>query len=408
MSKRKIIYDLIKLFHSFILLHCGTKILFGLCAFFYFSSNCFSNTYDYQNQNDNSFFFQEDEKPFYTKYETQIRKNKEATNILLSVLTRYDDKKSDYYKQTLNEYQKRIKSHNDWIKKIMSENVNVPESRLLCLHKIVEITDFTSEDIVKQQIKSKYLDVFNFDDETLLPFPEFRTWLDNYVSSYLERGQSKHNRDSLLINAGKITIEKAKKGNNKVFEWIIDYFFEGYESFNIPVGILMLENYINTPQYNSPKKTQIEKRIKGIKTIAVGTIIPDLKITDTKQNTFTFHSYKTDKPYKLLMFWSADCEHCHEQLVKFYPWYVESGAGNFFDVIAISLDETETEIPKWEQAVAALSNWVHTRADGGMKSKEAETFFIVSTPVFIFVDSKTNRILSLPENPGEIVPFLKR
>jgi thioredoxin-related protein len=65
-------------------------------------------------------------------------------------------------------------------------------------------------------------------------------------------------------------------------------------------------------------------------------------------------------------------------------------------VLAISLDETETEIAAWNQKVNNLKEWKHLRADKGISSKVANDYFILATPVMILIDARTKKIISLP------------
>ena len=68
------------------------------------------------------------------------------------------------------------------------------------------------------------------------------------------------------------------------------------------------------------------------------------------------------------------------------------------EVFALGLDDTATEIPIWTDAITKLPDWKHIRCEGGINSEQANAYFILSTPVMILVDSKTNKIYAIPEN----------
>lgn len=46
---------------------------------------------------------------------------------------------------------------------------------------------------------------------------------------------------------------------------MVDYFYHGYESNNIPAGIKILEPYLDDPACLTSRKMEIERRLKGWK-----------------------------------------------------------------------------------------------------------------------------------------------
>lgn len=348
-----------------------------------------------------------DENKLYNRVEKQLQLNKDAVNLLLAVLVMYDNNKSPFYEQTIKEYRQRIKENNELITNTIKENKTLFVSSLFRFYEISEIDDYKNEGNRKKQQIDQYLNTFDFKDKLVLQSSVFRKWLDNYVGLYLDQYQTKNERDIILAKAGETVLTKAQHGNTAVFSWIIDYFFEGYESMNMPSGIKMLERYIENPSYLSSRKEQIKTRIKGIETLNAGMLAPDITVESIKGDKFQFQKYQTDKPYKMLLFWSADCEHCVETIGQLYPWYSNTSAKDFFDIIAISLDNTETEIPKWKQIIKTLPQWLHSRAQGGLQSEQAKKYYVVSTPVMILVDSKTNKIIAIPDHYKEIELYLK-
>jgi hypothetical protein len=76
-------------------------------------------------------------------------------------------------------------------------------------------------------------------------------------------------------------------------------------------------------------------------------------------------------------------------------------------VVTISLDETETEIQSWSKKVTGLKGWTNLMATDGIRSKEASDYFILSAPVMVLLDSKTLKIISLPNNLKELTEAIK-
>ena len=132
--------------------------------------------------------------------------------------------------------------------------------------------------------------------------------------------------------------------------------------------------------------------------LVVGTQAPDFTLNYMDGSDFKFQTYKGTAKYKLLLFWSADCGHCQELVKGIKQWYDESNNKEMVNIVAVSLDETDTEVKKWESAIISLSGWKHLRASGGVNSKVANSYAILSTPVMYLVDSQSNKIVAIPEN----------
>lgn len=76
-------------------------------------------------------------------------------------------------------------------------------------------------------------------------------------------------------------------------------------------------------------------------------------------------------------------------------------------VVAVSLDETETEVKAWEQKLKDLPGWKQLRAEEGVRSKVANDYFILATPVMVLLDTRTKQIISMPNTLNELFPIIK-
>ncbi|NTW34191.1 MAG: redoxin domain-containing protein, partial [Bacteroidetes bacterium] len=344
--------------------------------------------------NNDSTYFQKDEKEntLFAKFTKENGKQKEKLGLLQNFLMNYDTPLSKFYQQGIEEYEKRRGEYNQWLKELSTQHNELFVSHTFQFQYVPQISFKGSETDRIQSVIAHYFDGINFNDSLLINTANLKEWMNSYVNLFGSLSKTLAMRDSLFPLAGKTAIEKARLGNRKVYGWMVDYFFKGYESFNMTAGIKMLEPYINDTNCLTSKRQAIEKRLTGMKTLLTGTLAPDLTIKDDEGNDVLFSAYKTKSPYKLILFWSADCDHCKKLVKELYPWYQELSNKNLVDIFALSLDETETEIPIWQDAIIKLPGWKHQRCEGGINSKEANAYFILSTPVMILVDSKTNKI----------------
>jgi peroxiredoxin len=188
---------------------------------------------------------------------------------------------------------------------------------------------------------------------------------------------------------------------------MVDYFYRGYETYGLDKGIAMLQQHINNPNCLTSKKKQIIKRLEGMEKLAPGALSPNFILQDIEGNNFDFHAYKGKAKYKLLLFWSADCDHCMLLVNSLIQWYNESGNKEKLDIVAVSLDDTETEVQIWDKTIINLTGWKHLRAKGGVNSAVANDYAILSTPVLFLIKNENNIIEDLPANLDQLIKDLE-
>lgn len=362
----------------------------------------------YLHDTDSTYFSKDEiENTVFKNFGYRNAERKEKLGLLRNFLMKYDEPNSDLYRQCILEYDSRRNGYNKWLQ----EQINIYSicfvSNLFKFQYVPEINLSGTEKDRLESMMLHYFDGIDFKDSLLIRTSDFASWLDGYVNLYGGVSTTLQLRDSLFTIAGKRIIDKAKFGNPLVYGWLVDYFYKGYETNNITIGTKMLEDYINDPNCLTEKKKEINKRLTGIATLKPGIIVPDFEIGTNSKGLGSFHKYKTGCKYKLVVFWSADCEHCKELIRKLYPFTQQNSIKNTLAVFALSVDNTDTEIPKWNEAIKQLPKWINKRCNGGINSIEANDYYILSTPTMFLIDSKTNKIVSMPESIRDIEKYVK-
>lgn len=359
--------------------------------------------------NPDSTYFQKDEKEntLMTRFSMENFKKREQLGLIQNFLMNYDQPTSKFFQMGTAEYDSRREVYNKWLAAQTEQYKTSFVSNTFVFQHIPPIVwNGTETDRLNSAI-DHYFDGMNFKNPAILQTNELKEWMNKYVNIYGAMSTTMELRDSLFTLAGKRAIEKAKLGNPQVYGWMVDYFYNGFESFNMTAGIRMLEPYLNDPLCLTSKRKAIEQRLKGMETLTVGSVAPNFNWNLASGKTVPFHDFKTEAKYKLVLFWSADCQHCKELMEKLHPWYQDAAKKEMMDVFAISLDETETEIPAWERAKVKLSAFKHKRADQGIRSPEAAAYFVLSTPTMVLVEAKTNKIVGLPETVAQLEAEMK-
>lgn len=267
----------------------------------------------YCNNNDSTYFQKEEkENTLFARFTKENVKQKEMLGILLNFLMNYDDTDSKFYQQGIEEYEKKRSEYNQWLKEQATLHKTMFVSHVFQFEYVPQIAFKGSEAEKTQSALSHYFDATDFQDTLLLHTKELKSFITAYVNTYASLAKTQADLDSLYPLIGKTAIEKARKGHPLVYGWMVDYFFSGYESTNMPAGIKMLEPYLNDTNCLTNKRLAIEKRLKGIKTLTIGTSAPDFSLKGDDGKDVLFSKYKTNSRYKLLLFWSADCGHCKE------------------------------------------------------------------------------------------------
>ncbi|MEE4116787.1 MAG: thioredoxin-like domain-containing protein [Marinilabiliaceae bacterium] len=361
----------------------------------------------YSNDADSTWFQEgEKENSVYSVFLLENSERKRMLGLLQSFLLNYDNTGSEFYQSGIAEYEKRRSEYNSWLNKESKKNRKLFAGSLFGFEYIPQVNWSGTEEERKKSLRDNYFEGMDFDDPLLLKTSNLKKWMDGYVNLYGEEASSIEIRDSLFTLAGKTAIEASRKGDPRVYGWMVDYFFNGYESFNITEGVAMLETYINDPNCMSEKTDDIRLRIEGLKTLTAGVMAPDftLRTFDDRQ----FNLYTSDLPgkYTLLLFWSADCGHCSEIISSLNAWYSTNSSRALIDIVTISLDETDRELAKWKESISKLPEWTHLRTEEGMRSKVVNDYYLVGIPVMILIDSETKEVLDLPGTIDQLRIYL--
>ena len=359
--------------------------------------------------NPDSTYFQKGEKEntLFMTFSIQNAKRKEQLGLLQNFLMSYDQPESKFYASGVEEYENRRKEYNSWL----SAQVDTHKDAFVsCIFPLQYVSPIIWKGTEKERLNSlmvHYFDGMDFKNPQLAKTADLKDWMNKYVNLYGAMSTTIALRDSLFALAGQRAIEKAKLGHPLVYGWMVDYFYAGFGSFNITSGMKMLKPYLDDPYCLTTKRQAIEVRLKGMETLVPGSLAPDFLWKLNSGKVIQFHDFKTEAKYKLVLFWSADCQHCKELMAKLYPWYQNPVYRDLMDVFAISLDETDTEIPVWEKAIVNYPAFKHKRAEKGIRSTEATAYFVLATPTLILVDAKTNKIVALPETVEQLEKELK-
>jgi Domain of unknown function (DUF5106) len=178
----------------------------------------------------------------FSQFTKENSKQKEKLSLLQNFLMNYDSTHSKFYQQGIEEYEKRRSIYNQWITEQSTQYNALFVSHTFRFQYVPQITFKGSEADRMQSVIAHYFDGIDFKDSLLINTPDLKEWMNSYVNIYGALSVTEDLRDSLFTLAGRTAIEKASLGNPKLYGWMVDYFYNGYESNNIKKGMTMLHN----------------------------------------------------------------------------------------------------------------------------------------------------------------------
>jgi len=362
----------------------------------------------YANNADSTWFGSgEKENNAFARFNSENNLQKQKIGLLQQFLMEYDQPESDFYRLGTQEYEKRRQAYKHWLVRKATDDSSLFASSLYRFSYLPQISFSGSERDRLLSMIDHYFDGIDFNNPIILRTSLMNDWMNAYVNMHGQMATTVALRDSIIPAAAVKAIEKAKQGNPLVYGWMVDYFYRGFEANDLPTGMKVLKPYLNDPDCLTTKRMEIERRLRGMETLTIGSVAPDIVMNDANSKPFRLSTYQPATPYILLLFWSADCSHCRETIDKLYPWYQQGHLSTKMPVIAISLDETTTEVSQWEQRIKTLSAFKHLRAEEGISSKVANDYFILATPVMMVLDGKSKKVLALPSTIEQLHEFIR-
>lgn len=298
----------------------------------------------------------------------------------------------------IREYEKRRISYNNWIKNQIRTNRALFLSQVMEFEKYPGIEEVTRK---KQVYGMSYLDEIDFSNPMIVRTSGIKRWMDGYVKGYEKKFIESEKLDSLLVVAGKAAIERGKAENSLIYGWMADYFYELYERNNNLGGIIELQSYLEDDECLTSMKRIVQQRSDRFKNIVPQSIAPDFHFINENGSHFMLSEYQTSSRFKLLLFWNTGCMNCVALTRHLYAWYQDQILEERLAVFAVNLDEMY-DVVDWRKKIIEMPEWEHMIDKGGLDSEVANAYGILYTPIIILIDSKTGKIVQLPQTVDEI------
>jgi peroxiredoxin len=235
--------------------------------------------------------------------------------------------------------------------------------------------------------KTHFWDHFNFQDDRLINTPIYDAKLDEYINKEVYPYP-----DSVEYEA-KTLLEKTR-GTNDMFKYTLTWFANFAEESKImgmdEVFVWLVENYYMKGDATWLDNETLQKYIDRAMKIApnvIGNKAPEVKAIDIDGKEHLLSDVKAK--WTLLVFWSADCSHCQEEIPKIDSLYKTVLKAKGMKVYAL---RTEGDEKKWQAFIKDhhLEDWINVY-DPEHKSDFTSKYDVYSTPTIYLLDE--NKII---------------
>lgn len=273
------------------------------------------------------------------------------------------------------------------------------------MKKIIQITFFivlmlsTFSMKAQTEVMSGYWDDVDFSDTTLVSSKAFSDKMVSYFYSFTDGDE--HRFDSLSMAGLRVLLDKAKI-NMRAYEYVLEFALNGYSSMGRDAVVDYLLNY---PQLAEGEITMEEGlRLDSIsepyQKVKVGVQAPDFKGTTFDGKSYCL--YDSQAPHIIIVFWSTDCEYCHEFLTEIRK-HLDLKAD--FELVTFALADNNDDVTK-EVKKMRLHGY-HFYDELRWDSKAFLDYHITSTPtVFVLDENKT--IVCKPYDWHELKDWLNK
>ncbi len=323
-----------------------------------------------------------------------IKLNKEyksKSELLQLILARYP-KEDDYYKTTKEKLIQLQEEYRYFVNVTSQVNPNSFVARYIRTAQLPAIDVEIPFDKQLAYLKTYSLDNVNFYDDGLIYSDAFTNKSIEYLT-YYRNPQLPMGLLEKEFEAAIDTILSKAKVNEIVYKHIVEYLLDGFKKFGFDNVInYIIENYVIKDELCLDEKleTALERRIQQSKNFKVGTIVPNIIVSDSTGLLIELNKINSEKT--LIIFYASWCPHCQTLLPQVYDLY-KNQKDKKFEVLAISIDTSRTD---WLNFVISNNlNWLNVSDLKGWEGQAVSDYYIYATPTMFLID-KDKKLIGLP------------
>jgi peroxiredoxin len=245
----------------------------------------------------------------------------------------------------------------------------------------------------------RYWDDVDFSDTTLVASETMSEKLVNYFFSFTDGDEQRF--DSLSIAGLSIVLDKAKV-NMRMYEFILEFALNGYSKMGRDQVTDYLLNYpqLAEGEVDMNEGLRLDSITEPYQKVKVGAKAPDYVGVTIDGDAYCL--YDSEAKHIIIVFWSTDCEYCHDFLVQIRK---NLDLKSDFELVTFALADNEDEV---KQAVKKMRLPGYHFYDAlRWEAKVFLDYHITSTPTVFLLDADKT-IICKPYDWKELKDWLKQ
>lgn len=246
---------------------------------------------------------------------------------------------------------------------------------------------------------SDYWKDTDFSDTTLILSKAFTDQLVGFFYSFTDGDEQRF--DSLSIAGLSYVLDKAKV-NMRVYEFVLEFALNGYSAMGRDRVTDYLLNYpkLAEGEISMKEGLRLDSITEPYQKVKVGAKVPDFSgvAIDGKP----YHLYDSKAEHIVVVFWSTDCEYCHDFLVQIRK---NMDSKSDFELVTFALADDEEDVKKAVKKMRLPG--YHFYDELRWDSEAFLSYHVTSTPT-VFLANADKTIVCKPYDWEELKNWLKQ
>jgi len=245
----------------------------------------------------------------------------------------------------------------------------------------------------------QYWDDVDFNDSSLVVLKELPGKLVSFFYSFTDGDERRF--DSLSIEGLGIVLDKAK-ANMRVYEFILDFALNGYSAMGRDAVTDYLLNYpqIFEGEISMEEGMRLDSITEPYQKVRLGAKAPEYSGVTIDGKEYSLYGSNAKKV--IVVFWSTDCEYCHDFLVHIRK---NLDLKSDFELVTFALADSQDEVVQTVKKMRLPG--YHFYDALRWESKAFLDYHVTSTPLVLLLDADRT-IVCKPYDWDELKEWLKR
>ena len=319
-----------------------------------------------------------------------------SLDLLKPVLRSYD-KKSEFYLNAKNEYQKLQDSL--WrFTDVLLKNNNYA-SNLIRVDRFAPLNldyDFKEQ---RNDMIANFFNEVDFNDLSLIPTNVMTTKIIDFLSIQQLPGQN-HDQQIMSIILGIDNVLCRSTVNFEMYEFVFQYLIEGFNELGYEdvVDYMTRIPYSENLECDEDQYNELLYIVEFNSRVKIGSQAKNI----SGQTIFDeeFDMYDIDSEYTIVYFWSYTCDHCRENIKQLKTFLEENPD---FTMVAVSVKGDLKKIKSYVKKYKVNSYFYYDGME--WNSPHVSNYAVTATPTFYVLDKNKN-IIYKPFDFEELVQFV--